>query len=112
MKKYSVKLVAFFISLSLPFVALASSPQKPASKDNLCCSESGRYELFQGSYTTFDLKRKETYVSQAVFLLDTQTGEVKRYVNKVDENGRYIETWLPTDLPLVEKRKVSQEGNK
>jgi|GEM_PF-775538 hypothetical protein len=112
MKKYHFRLVAFFITFSIPFVALATPPQKGASKDIACFTDSGRYELFQGSYTTFDLKRKETYVSQAVFLLDTQTGEVKRYVNKVDENGRYIETWLPTDLSLVEKRKVSQEGNK
>lgn len=72
--------------------------------------DNGRYTLFQGSYTTFDLKRKETYVHQAVFLLDSQTGQVKRYINKIDENGRYIETWLPTDLPPVEKRRTSQEG--
>jgi hypothetical protein len=99
----------FGVSLALlvvPFVALANSSKSAGA----LYSDSGRYSLFQGSYTTFDLKRKETYVHQAVFLLDTQTGEVKRYINKIDENGRYIETWLPTDLPSAEKRRPAQEG--
>jgi hypothetical protein len=92
--------------LLVPFVALANSSKAAGA----ISSDLGRYSLFQGSYTTFDLKRKETYVHQAVFLLDTQTGEVKRYINKIDENGRYIETWLPTDLSSVEKRRPAQEG--
>jgi len=92
--------------LIVSFVIL-SSPVKAAAAPS---HESGRFSLFQGSYTTFDLKRKETYVHQAVFLLDTQTGEVKRYINKIDENGRYIETWLPTDLPSADKRRSVQEG--
>ncbi|CAH2032423.1 hypothetical protein [Trichlorobacter ammonificans] len=71
--------------------------------------EIGRYQLFQGSYTTFDLKRKETYVHQGVFLLDTATGDVKRYINKIDVEGRYIETWLPTDLSGVDKGRPAQE---
>jgi len=99
----------FGVSLALlvvPFAAFANSSKAAGTSS----SDSGRYSLFQGSYTTFDLKRKETYVHQAVFLLDTQTGEVKRYINKIDENGRYIETWLPTDLPVAEKRRPVQEG--
>lgn len=92
-------LIVLFVALHSP-VSAAAAPGH----------ESGRFSLFQGSYTTFDLKRKETYVHQAVFLLDTQTGEVKRYINKIDENGRYIETWLPTDLPSVDKRRPAQEG--
>ena len=92
--------------VSVLFVALHS----PVSATAAPSHDSGRFSLFQGSYTTFDLKRKETYVHQAVFLLDTQTGEVKRYINKIDENGRYIETWLPTDLPSADKRRSVQEG--
>lgn len=92
-------LIVSFATLSSPIKAVAAPSHDP-----------GRYSLFQGSYTTFDLKRKETYVHQAVFLLDTQTGEVKRYINKIDENGRYIETWLPTDLPSADKRRSVQEG--
>lgn len=68
-------------------------------------AEVGRYQLFQGSYTTFDLKRKETYVHQGVFLLDSVTGQVKRYINKIDEEGRYIETWVPTELPPLSDKK-------
>ena len=94
--------------VSVLFVALHSPVNATAAPSP--SHESGRFSLFQGSYTTFDLKRKETYVHQAVFLLDTQTGEVKRYINKIDENGRYIETWLPTDLPSADKRRPAQEG--
>lgn len=96
----------YLVLLIIPVMAFAS-PVKAAMNSS---QEPGRYSLFQGSYTTFDLKRKETYVHQAVFLLDTQTGEVKRYINKIDENGRYIETWLPTDLPSADKRRPAQEG--
>lgn len=61
--------------------------------------EIGRYQLFQGMYTTLDLKYRQTSSTHnAVFLLDTATGQVKRYVNRIDEDGTYIETWLPTDL--------------
>jgi len=61
--------------------------------------EIGRYQLFQGTFTTLDLKyRQASSTHNAVFLLDTATGQVKRYVNRIDEDGRYIETWLPTDL--------------
>ncbi len=70
------------------------------SKENFNVSRDvGRYQLFQGSYTTLDLKYRQSYSAHsAVFLLDTATGNVKRYVNKIDEDGRYIETWLPTEV--------------
>ncbi|MFZ6016206.1 MAG: hypothetical protein ACOYU0_01070 [Nitrospirota bacterium] len=61
-------------------------------------SDVGRYQLFQGTYTSTDLKRQETSTHVGIFLLDTKTGKVKRYVNKIDEQGKYIETWLPTEL--------------
>jgi len=95
--------------LLLPAAAGATG-KGVAGRDGSIGAEVGRFQLFQGSYTTFDLKRKETYVHQAVFLLDTMTGDVKRYINKIDENGRYIETWLPTDLPVADKRRSVQEG--
>ena len=59
----------------------------------------GRYQLFQGEYTTYDLKNQQTYTHIAVFLIDTATGRVMRYVNKIDEDGKYIESWVNTDLP-------------
>lgn len=57
----------------------------------------GRYQLFQGTYSTFDLRRSETYSTTSVFLLDSKTGQVRRYVNKIDTDGRYIEEWIPTE---------------
>lgn len=106
MKRYYGMIGVCITLLALPIVSFAN-PGKAAVTS---CSDCGRYALFQGNYTTFDLKRKETNVSQAVFLLDTQTGEVKRYINKIDENGLYIETWLPTDLPQADRRRPVQEG--
>lgn len=71
-----------------------------------------RFQLFQAEYTTFDLKRKETYTHQGVFLLDTVTGKVKRYINKIDENGIYIETWVPTELLSQEQNKINSKPEK
>lgn len=61
-------------------------------------SEIGRYQLFQGTYTSIDLKKQQTATHTSIFLIDTKTGKIKRYVNKIDEEGRYIETWLPTEF--------------
>lgn len=97
-------------TLSSPSLAQTKSKQLVTSGGAGQCSDTGRFQLFQGEYTTYDLKRKETNVTQAVFLLDSRTGEVKRYINKIDENGRYIETWLPTDLSASEIRRTAQEG--
>jgi hypothetical protein len=95
-----------------PSLAEAKTKSQPTvvTANQVQCNDINRFQLFQGEYTSFDLKRKETNVHQAVFLLDSRTGEVKRYINKIDENGRYIETWLPTDLPSAEKRRPAQEG--
>ncbi len=68
-------------------------------------NDAGRFQLFQGLYTTYDLKRQQTSKTDAVFLIDTATGQVKRYVNKIDEDGRYIESWVPTDLPGLQDKK-------
>ncbi|MCE1227117.1 MAG: hypothetical protein LWW87_11610 [Geobacteraceae bacterium] len=108
MQRYD-KLAGVCLAFVIVLLAALNSPISAAAAPSPS-HETGRFSLFQGSYTTFDLKRKETYVHQAVFLLDTQTGEVKRYINKIDENGRYIETWLPTDLPSADKRRSVQEG--
>lgn len=67
--------------------------------------EVGRYQLFQGEYTTYDLKKQQTYTHHALFHIDTETGRVMRYVNKIDEDGKYIEAWVPTDMPALKKKK-------
>lgn len=67
--------------------------------------DTGRFQLFQGQYTTYDLKRQQTAKTEAVFLIDTATGQVKRYVNKIDEEGRYVESWVATDLPAFQEKK-------
>lgn len=67
------------------------------------CSDVGRFQLFQGSYKTFDLKSLEGGTSTGVFLLDTRTGIVKRYLNKRDDDGKYIETWVQTETQAEKK---------
>ena len=91
-----IMLFAFtFMTISTLYAA-ETAAQKETGK---IAQEIGRYQLFQGSYTTLDLKYSQaSSTHNAVFLLDTATGVVKRYVNRIDEDGRYIETWLPTDL--------------
>lgn len=59
--------------------------------------EVGRYQLFQGTYTSIDIKRQQTSTHAGVFMIDTKTGQVKRYLNKIDAEGNYVETWMPTD---------------
>jgi hypothetical protein len=95
MRSLIIIFVITFMSTS-PLFAAETSAQKETSK---IIQEIGRYQLFQGTFTTLDLKyRQASSTHNAVFLLDTATGLVKRYVNRIDEDGRYIETWLSTDL--------------
>ncbi|HEY5512474.1 MAG TPA: hypothetical protein VIK40_02415 [Geomonas sp.] len=89
---YGVILVGFaLIFPGLAFAEVSGARKEAPSADN------GRYQLFQGTYTAFDLKRQEALTQQAVFLIDTRTGQVKRYVNKIDTEGKYLESWFPTD---------------
>jgi hypothetical protein len=90
-------LILLLLITSTVHAAEPSSAKKDVDMD------AGRYHLFQGSYSTFDLRRSETYTSTSVFLIDTKTGRVKRYVNKIDTDGRYIEEWVPTDRVLEKK---------
>jgi hypothetical protein len=59
--------------------------------------EVGRYQLFQGTYTSIDIKRQQTSTHAGVFMIDTKTGKIKRYLNKIDAEGNYVETWMPTE---------------
>jgi hypothetical protein len=98
MKKKCVAVaVAFLVACAASDLHAADSaaPQNPVKQP----LEIGRYQLFQGTFTTLDLKYSQaSSTHNAVFLLDTATGQVKRYSNRIDEDGRYIETWLPTDV--------------
>lgn len=84
---------AIVVTLLLASAAQGAEPVAKKETD----IDAARFQLFQGTYSTFDLRRSETYSSTSVFLLDTRTGRVKRYVNKIDTDGRYIEEWVPTD---------------
>lgn len=89
-----MKVIILSLGIILSFVFSGVVLAEPAAE-----SDVGRYQLFQGNYTSIDLKRQQTSTHMGVFMIDTRTGKVKRYLNKIDEQGKYIETWLPTDLP-------------
>ncbi len=97
MKKNCVAVAVFLVACAASDLHAADSAAlQNAAKQPL---EIGRYQLFQGTFTTLDLKYSQaSSTHNAVFLLDTATGQVKRYSNRIDEDGRYIETWLPTDV--------------
>lgn len=69
--------------------------QSPGAKETTG-SGIGRYQLFQGTYTSIDIKRQQTSTHAGIFLIDSKTGQVKRYLNKIDADGNYVETWVPT----------------
>lgn len=98
-----MKVRIFFLATLAVLVAGMAHGEGAAGSKYHPSDDNGRYQLFQGTYTAVDLKRQETLIQQAVFLLDTRTGQVKRYVNKIDTDGKYIEAWLPTDLPIEKK---------
>lgn len=90
----------FFFFILCSMILLGGSVHgQSASTKGAEDSEIGRYQLFQGNYTSIDLKRQQTSTHTGIFLIDTKTGKVKRYLNKIDEEGKYIETWVPTELP-------------
>ena len=103
--KLVITAVAICMLAATNIHAAEAQHQKEAVRQS---HEIGRYQLFQGTYTTLDLKYRQTSSTHnAVFLIDTVTGQVKRYVNRIDEDGRYIETWLPTDVSLqLDPRKI------
>lgn len=106
----NILLIVFTLMSISPLYAAEAAAQKEAAAR--FPQEVGRYQLFQGTYTTLDLKyRQASSTHNAVFLLDTATGQVKRYVNRIDEDGQYIETWLPTDLvqQMTPKKTTTQQ---
>ncbi|MBI2354163.1 MAG: hypothetical protein HYV06_03885 [Deltaproteobacteria bacterium] len=91
---------------SLFLISNLEASETAGAKDSAKVGQDvGRYQLFQGQYTTYDLKKQQTYTHLGVFHLDTATGQVKRYVNKIDEDGKYTESWVPTDFSPADKKK-------
>jgi len=108
-----VKVRVFFIAICAVFTLGITGPARAAEQGmsssglqpgaDRTCPDVGRFQLFQGSYKTFDLRSQQGDTSIGVFLLDTRTGLVKRYLNKIDQEGRYIETWIPTEFQTEKK---------
>jgi hypothetical protein len=89
------KVLFLLLGLTIFFATSVFAQSGSSSKGKE--GEVGRYQLFQGTYTSFDLKRQQTATHPGIFLIDTKTGEAKRYLNKIDEQGNYIEIWMPTE---------------
>ena len=56
----------------------------------------GRFQLFQGTSTALDGKNNRADKEVAIFLIDTATGKVYKYVAGLDSSGNYFEGWQPT----------------
>ncbi len=80
-------------------VSSTANAESPGGKE-AGCSGIGRYQLFHGEYKAFDQKSQQWIPSVGIFRIDTTTGEVKRYLNKIDVDGKYIETWQPTEVKI------------
>jgi len=93
-----MKLKIFFCIISLIFI-LSGVAYAQGSSDV------GRYQLFQGTYKIFDLRNQQSVTATGIFLIDTKTGTVKRYIHKIDEDGKYVETWVwvPTEVQQEKK---------
>lgn len=60
--------------------------------------EIGRFALFEGVYRFEDLQNNELTEHQALYLLDTATGEIKRHYGSVSPNGYSSgEAWIRTE---------------
>jgi hypothetical protein len=57
----------------------------------------GRFQLFQGTYSSLDAKNNRADKETEVFLLDTSTGKVQRYVTGIHKDGKFFEGWLDTN---------------
>lgn len=90
-----VKILWIVMAFALLVGGNSFAQSTPSSKGKE--GEIGRYQLFQGTYTSIDIKRQQTSTHAGIFLLDTKTGQVRRYLNKIDVEGKYIETWAPTE---------------
>lgn len=94
-----VLICSLFVLSSQVFATEQASAKSPASAPQDVGSEVGRYQLFNGTFKTFNLKSAVPVgdTSTGIFLIDTKTGVVKRYLNMIDENGKYVETWVTID---------------
>ncbi|GEM_PF-5664753 len=72
------------------FISRLYADDRPASQTAL-----GRFQLFQGYYTVSS--GGTAFKENAVFKLDTVTGEVWVYFEGMDKNGKFFKRWLPTE---------------
>ena len=61
-------------------------------------SDFGRYEIIAGKHRFYDFDSIQEVVSDSIFLIDTKTGDVKRFTAKIMD-GNYSSKWVPTNLP-------------
>lgn len=92
MKKYLVVVVAMAVLGCCLFFAkgLGASQARPDGPVE-------RYQLFQGTYNSLDRKNNVANQEIGIFLLDTATGKVSRYLTGLDKSGNYVESWTPTN---------------
>jgi hypothetical protein len=56
----------------------------------------GRFQLFQGTVNLNNEVDKKTEPQSLIFLLDSNTGEVKYYYMMLSKNDMMVGEWMPT----------------
>lgn len=90
MKRTIILLAIFLFLVSL----LIYQRNAIGSSETQAPSFVGKYQLFQGTFTVLDAKNNRADKEIGIFLLDTTTGKVKRYMTGLDKDGKLFEEWV------------------
>lgn len=103
-KKYSI--VTAVLLLAAVSTYIYAYTQRPALAQNITSTiNTARYILFGGAYQISDAGSS----TNAVFKLDTYTGDTWMLISKKDSKDRIINTWLPIDNPTQKQLVIPAE---
>lgn len=96
--------VALLFGLCVGFIVQQNKSNVASAAPAQLQSQVGRYQLFQGNYTEVNLHpdKDQLFASgvqqkQAIFRVDTATGNVTRYVVGTEADGTPVEGWASTN---------------
>ena len=90
--RYSIILICIAAATGSSWHLLAQENEaKPTT--SLPLTQVGRFQLFQGTFTSIDGKDDRTYKDSGIFMIDTLTGNVKAYRSGLTKEGKLYEGW-------------------
>ena len=87
-RRYS--LLATLLVLAISILATTRQPVVAQTVDR-----DGRFQLFQGRYSSGDAGSGRSLEQQALFRIDTKTGATCYFLQAMSKDGRLIEAWMP-----------------